>query len=687
MRQFKPGQLQTGSIYNISSSYALTASYALNGGTGVGGGNYIATGSVTASVSTGTGSFTITSGSSTFMFVSSSGNVGIGTNTPGLPLDVSGSVRLRNNTIIGGTLFPTSAWTSVLVIGNDGTDKIITGYLSSSTNGAVIGAHNSALNAWSNLNVVGSNIVFRRLGEVEAMRINSSSNVLIGTATDAGYRFLSSGTGVSGSVNLDNTLYVSGSRVGIGTSTPTNAVDITQASSGFLSLNRTAGASAALSITNIRTGGGQGLVIDSTGGFSIRNGSNKPFIIDGLRVGIGTDDDALVSRLQVKGSGATASTTAFLVQNSNATSLFSISDNGNISIGLGTTTFSSTGWGGGASPSSSIYFNNGVNDHEVNHQMIFRASLQGLPYTYLKFPTGYSSNFQFIGAGAGVALSLSNSGSAESMVYTHNGVSSIANNIPFVISATTRTLTYGGGTNDVNHLAPYTIILKGNQALNTATNTPGGDVYVLGGLPRSGSGSPSGSVYIFGGTVNTQNTLYVSGSNVGIGTSTPTSTLDIRGTQIATSSIARTMLISSSLSASANNNILVGLDINPSYNTGSFTGVTNYGIRIASSTQAGNNGGQIAVQATDGNPGIIGMQGGGWNALGFWGVGRYSTTSTPDLRIFSTGNVIVNTKLLINATADAGYNLDVNGTVRSQGTLTVGAGGQGQITAGTLLLQ
>ncbi len=31
-RQFRPGQLQTGSLYNISSSYAITASYALNAG-------------------------------------------------------------------------------------------------------------------------------------------------------------------------------------------------------------------------------------------------------------------------------------------------------------------------------------------------------------------------------------------------------------------------------------------------------------------------------------------------------------------------------------------------------------------------------------------------------------------------------------------------------------------------------
>ena len=33
-RQFNPGQLQTGSLFNISSSYAVTARFALNGGVG-----------------------------------------------------------------------------------------------------------------------------------------------------------------------------------------------------------------------------------------------------------------------------------------------------------------------------------------------------------------------------------------------------------------------------------------------------------------------------------------------------------------------------------------------------------------------------------------------------------------------------------------------------------------------------
>ena len=79
----------TGSLFG-TSSYAITASYALNGGSG-GGGFYIATGSVSASVSLGTGSFTITSGSSNFVFVSSSGNVGIGTTTPFSRLHIKNS--------------------------------------------------------------------------------------------------------------------------------------------------------------------------------------------------------------------------------------------------------------------------------------------------------------------------------------------------------------------------------------------------------------------------------------------------------------------------------------------------------------------------------------------------------------------------------------------------------------------
>ena len=33
-RQLRPGQLRTGSLYDITSSFSLTASYAMNGGSG-----------------------------------------------------------------------------------------------------------------------------------------------------------------------------------------------------------------------------------------------------------------------------------------------------------------------------------------------------------------------------------------------------------------------------------------------------------------------------------------------------------------------------------------------------------------------------------------------------------------------------------------------------------------------------
>ena len=46
-RQFKPGQLQTGSLYNISSSYAVTASYAMNSSAFPFSGSAVITGSLT----------------------------------------------------------------------------------------------------------------------------------------------------------------------------------------------------------------------------------------------------------------------------------------------------------------------------------------------------------------------------------------------------------------------------------------------------------------------------------------------------------------------------------------------------------------------------------------------------------------------------------------------------------------
>ncbi len=65
-RQFKPGQLQTGSLFNISSSYALTASFALNGG---GGSSFPYTGPAIISGSLAVTGLTTISGSAANLFL------------------------------------------------------------------------------------------------------------------------------------------------------------------------------------------------------------------------------------------------------------------------------------------------------------------------------------------------------------------------------------------------------------------------------------------------------------------------------------------------------------------------------------------------------------------------------------------------------------------------------------------
>jgi hypothetical protein len=80
--------------------------------------------------------------------------------------------------------------------------------------------------------------------------------------------------------------------------------------------------------------------------------------------------------------------------------------------------------------------------------------------------------------------------------------------------------------------------------------------------------------------------LATTSGNVGIGTSTlgTATELTLGGSQTASSAIARGGLINTTLVAAANNDVLVGLDINPTFTNGAFTGVTNLAARINGTT-------------------------------------------------------------------------------------------------------
>lgn len=79
----------------------------------------------------------------------------------------NGQFRMRSEDTywdlsLGGTIKLTSPWGKAnLVVGENNSDKIVAGYLVGNTNGAVIGAHNSALTAWAPVNLSGSIINFR----------------------------------------------------------------------------------------------------------------------------------------------------------------------------------------------------------------------------------------------------------------------------------------------------------------------------------------------------------------------------------------------------------------------------------------------------------------------------------------------------------------------------------------------
>ena len=87
--------------------------------------------------------------------------------------------------LVGHTTVPSeSAWLGTAVFGKDTYNKVIIGSLNSTTTGAYVGGHNSALNAWADLNVAGTAVIFRT-EQIERMRLASDGNFGIGTTTPA----------------------------------------------------------------------------------------------------------------------------------------------------------------------------------------------------------------------------------------------------------------------------------------------------------------------------------------------------------------------------------------------------------------------------------------------------------------------------------------------------------------------
>jgi hypothetical protein len=264
---------------------------------------------------------------------------------------------------------------------------------------------------------------------------------------------------------------------------------------------------------------------------------------------------------------------------------------------------------------------------------------------------------------------------------------------------------------------------------------------LLSSYDASGPGHfiPNGTnTYDIGNSSNTVRNLY---SNRAI----------FSGSVTASAALANAVSVANTLVAAANNDVLVGLDINPTFTNGAFTGVTNWGIRSAAdfaftarnstitvlSPAASSNGNSLTIKAgnattsgTGGNllllsgsgvggPGsgqvIIGndtstynnvvlrgytyvqstgpnqgtafaVLAGGQTALSiYWDnltpFMQYGLVTSRQSRFVNSSSYSFDNNLIIGATTNAGYKLDVNGTARIQGVIT-GSVGSGAITLG-----
>jgi hypothetical protein len=191
-----------------SASYAATASYIPPGTTlSI---SQINTGSVIASVSTDSGSFSVVSGSSTLLFVSRSGNVGIGTTNPTSKLQVLGTYRTLN-AVSTNDQVPASFGSSGYSVSTIG----FYGIGSANDYNVRIGANVDAFVAYTN--------------DTERIRVTSGGNILIGK------QYPNATLDVNGNTIVSGSLTVSGSITSTGTITAQTLVVQTITSSVIFS--------------------------------------------------------------------------------------------------------------------------------------------------------------------------------------------------------------------------------------------------------------------------------------------------------------------------------------------------------------------------------------------------------------------------------------------------------------------
>lgn len=177
-----------------------------------------------------------------------------------------------------------------------------------------------------------------------------------------------------------------------------------------------------------------------------------------------------------------------------------------------------------------------------------------------------------------------------------------------------------------------------------------------------------------------------------IGTANENAKLVVAGSITAASALAQGVYFNNTLVAAANNDVLVGLDINPTFTNGAFTGVQNLGLRVYNGFNLLSQGnghflsavsttgidGTLIFRRNAGNNGAIRLQLGGSFLLTSndstgevqmsYGNGYFLTVlanGTEAMRIPATRNVLIGT------TTDAGAKVQIKGSGNTSATTSL----------------
>ena len=305
---------------------------------------------------------------------------------------------------------------------------------------------------------------------------------------------------------------------------------------------------------------------------------------------------------------------------------------------------------------------------------------------------------QYPGTVTSIGLSTSTTGvTVGSSPVTSSGTITV--NIATASASAAGLLSSTDWTTFNNKQATLSLTTTGSSGAATFTSgTLNIPTYTLAGL-----GGVSSNMYTADGTLTSARTLTSGGYN-----------LTFTGSNTASGAIARGINLTHTLVAAANSDVLVGLDINPTFTNGAYTGVSNLGLRVGGAnglnydvanqrlgigtnaptssvdiwaanstmklTDTAVSNRYLQLQSTGGN-GIISHSNGNLTL-------NAGTVYTPRIILDITSGFIFqrngpielmriwpstgNLTLQYGGTyTDAGYKLDVNGTVRVQDNFTI----------------